>query len=163
MTLSLTKPGLRRIVRFLPAFDRRHPDPSKNYGIHGVEMVMYVAGPEGATQFKLFTNWHLPEVQIETEARACSRGTDYLNPGKDKCMCIVLARPMAADLGYHRKTPAYADQRPIGDGACEWTSGDCYYDGSGLNAERIFETLVREGDEAVWQALEEYYEEAVAT
>jgi hypothetical protein len=160
VTLSLTNPGLRREIRFEPAYDKRHPDSSKNYGIHGVTMTWYVVGEDGAAQFKVFTNWHLPKVQDELEHRDCKRMPDFRNPGSTRCTCITLAKPMAADLGYHRKTPAYANQSPM-DGTCEWIGGKCYYDGSGLNAERVFDLLVTDGGEAVWRELEDYYQEVV--
>lgn len=51
-----------RIVTFRPAFHRVHKDPSKNYGVHGVEMRMVLRGPMGATQFLLYTGWMLPET-----------------------------------------------------------------------------------------------------
>jgi hypothetical protein len=93
---------LERITEFAPAFDKRDPDPKKNYGIHGVDLRMVLKGEEGAVQFVLFTGWMLPHVAKE----------------------LI-----------------------------------CYYDGSGLNAERIFGVMLREGSDGVWKALEEYYEE----
>lgn len=145
---------LKRVVRFRPAFDRRHPDPSKNYGIHGVELLMVVVGDKGAAQFLLYTGWDLPHVVKEFAAKPCSRSR-YTG----ECECH--RGPMPADLGYHRQTPSYDGQTEMA-AKCEWTGGPCYYDGSGLNAERIFDLLVTEGDEAVWTALEDYYRETVA-
>lgn len=127
-----------RIVEFTPAWDKRDPDPSKNYGIHGVELRMVLKGAKGAVQFVLYTNWMLPAVMREG-------GGSYHLP------------PMPADLGYHWIEPRYEDQRAM---QCEYTgTGKCYYDGSGLNAERIYEVLLREGSEGVWKALEAYYED----
>lgn len=40
-----------RIVEFTPAFDKRSSDPSKDYGIHGVDMRMVLKGENAATQF----------------------------------------------------------------------------------------------------------------
>jgi hypothetical protein len=41
---------------------------------------------------------------------------------------------------------------------CRYLDGKpCYYDGSSLNAERIFDVLTAEGDEGVWRELEAYY------
>lgn len=43
---------------------------------------------------------------------------------------------------------------------CKWLDGaPCYYDGSGLNAEPVFELLIEKGSDAVWEYLENYYEE----
>lgn len=134
--------GFERIVRFLPAFDRRNPNPSKNYGIHGVTLQFFLKGPKGTIQFVVFTNWQLPHVEKEHDARC------------DGSYCF--RKPMAADIGYHSPVPLYEGQEPITD-KCEWTGGVCYYDGSTLCAEPIFERLLREGDDGVWAALEEWY------
>ena len=129
--------SLRREVLFNPAFDKRDPNPSKNYGIHGVDMRMYLIGELGAVQFVLFTEWHLPHVQKELNAKLHARG------------------PVPADLGYHSKTPRYEGQEVSHN--CDLLRCSCYYDGSGLNADPIFEILLREGSEGVWRALENYY------
>lgn len=97
--------------------------------------------------------------------------------------------PMPADLGYHSPKPMYEGQLPMGaekfdfdhketlKGAagdiqiptrvltgtftpCQYLDGKpCYYDGSGLNAERIYEVLVAEGSAGVWRELRAYYDE----
>jgi len=135
-------PGpLQHIVRFYPAFDKRHPKPSQHLGIHGVDLLMVVKGPKGAVQFMLYTNWQLPSVQRELEEE-----------GK-----LDRLTPLPADLGYHSYTPKYEGQSTVSD-ACEWLENKpCYYDGSSLNAERIFNILLAKGDEGVWCALENYY------
>lgn len=127
---------LRKRVDFTPAFDKRNPNPSKNYGIHCVDLRMYLIGDSGAVQFVLFTNWFLPHVQEEL----MSRGR--------------LSGPQPADLGYHSKRPMYEGQER---GECHLLGCGCYYDGSGLNAERILEVLLREGGDAVWRELKTYY------
>ena len=167
-----------RILEFEPAFDKRHPDPDKNYGIHGVTMRFVVKGPLGAVQFVLYTNWQLPHVRAEQERRGCGQ--------------YCLNKAMPADLGYHSPKPMYEGDTPMGATRVEWEDNDgsipgfdvakvpksyptgtftpceyldgapCYYDGSGLNAERIFDVLCAEGDDGVWRALEEYYAETFA-
>ena len=42
---------------------------------------------------------------------------------------------------------------------CSYTGGICYYDGSGLAAEGVFNKLVAKGSEAVWQEMESCYKE----
>lgn len=135
---------LRREVRFYPAYDKRDPDPSKNYGIHGVTLAFYVHGEEGAVQFVIYTNWMTPEVQRETDAR---------NP--DPRFPWLMHAPMPADLGYHARKPRYEDQHGRSD--CDLLGGECYYDGSTLNAEPIMDVLRQEGDVGVWRELEAYY------
>ena len=39
---------MERIIKFHQAYDKRHPNPSKNYGIHGVDLVFVLKGELGA-------------------------------------------------------------------------------------------------------------------
>jgi hypothetical protein len=236
--MNLSK--FERIVQFLPAFDKRHPDPSKNYGIHGVELRMVLKGPKGAVQFVLFTNWQLLHITRESENRLCGmlsliqsrrilekgipklgkpepikkliEEIDSISAKEDEAMIALDAdsirselhcfwQPMAADLGYHSYVPLHEGQRAMGsvkydakamlenleslkarheDGEQDFDLGEelipdhfetgtftpceylddapCFYDGSGLNAERIYKVLLEKGSDGVWQELEEYYE-----
>jgi len=132
-----------RIVEVSPAFDRRDPDPSKNYGIHGAEIKFILKGPAGAAQFVICTNWMLPHVQKEI--------------GPRKGWTTYCAVPMGADVGYHSPVPMYEDQEPIAE-ECPYLDGrPCYYDGSGLRAEELLERMIEEGDSAVWRELERVY------
>lgn len=56
-----------QIVEMLPARDGRSDDPSKNYGVHGVDIRMVLKGTYGAVQFVLGTNWQLSHVQREMD------------------------------------------------------------------------------------------------
>jgi hypothetical protein len=133
----------RREVVFTPAFDKRNKDPKKNYGVHGVDLRMCLHGEAGTVQFVVFTNWHLPHVRDELNAR--------FTPDR-----AWLKDPIAADLGYHSKRPLYDGQEPMG-GECSVIGCACYYDGSGLNAEPVLDLLIHEGSDAVWKRLEAYY------
>jgi hypothetical protein len=134
-----------RSVEFAPAFDKRDPNPAKNYGIHGVEMRFVLKGEQGAVVFEVFTNWHLPDVAKSLAGRI---SRDY-NPFE----------PMGADVGYHSPTPQYEGQK-VQSESCAYLDGKpCYYDGSGLAAETLLQRLIAEGDTAVWSALEERYNE----
>jgi hypothetical protein len=142
----LTKPiAFERIVQMSPAFDKRSSDPKKNYGIHGVDLRMILKGPLGATQFVLYTGWHLPHV---TEELWSKNSLDTLR---------VVMRPLPADVGYHWHKPQYDGQEPM---KCEYVEGgQCYYDGSGLQAEKVYEILLNEGSDGVWKELEQRYHE----
>ena len=136
--------NLERIIEFHPAFDKRDPDPSKNYSIHGVECLFLLRGKKGAVQFLLFTNWHLPHIQKEFDAEPLNQ------------FLYMFHKPVPVDLGYHSPKPIYEGQIAYKD--CKWLDGKlCYYDGSSLNAERVYEILLTEGSEGVWKYLEEYY------
>jgi len=141
---------VKRIVEFSPAFDKRHPDPKKNYGIHGVELRMILKGKLGAVQFVLYTNWQLPHVTKESRKE--------LSPDK-----YCLFEPLPADLGYHSPKPIYEGQSAQSS-SCEYLDGKpCYYDGSGLNAHRVYEILLEKGSDGVWAELESYYKETFET
>ncbi|MCY0864876.1 MAG: hypothetical protein OWQ57_07995, partial [Sulfobacillus sp.] len=53
--------GLTRRVKFTPGYDRRHPNPSLDGGVHGMEIRFILSGPKGAVTFLLYTDW-LPET-----------------------------------------------------------------------------------------------------
>ena len=135
----------KREIRFYPAFDKRDPDPDKNYGIRGVQMRWLLSGNKGVVQFVLATQWYLPHVQKELELASYPTYNYFA--------------PIPMDLGYHSLKPMY-DGHPVTTGSCEYLDGKpCYYDGSGLNAEDIFRILVSQGGEAVWVQMEYYYHE----
>ena len=182
------KNKFERIVDLRPAFDRRDPDPRKNHGVHGVELIMVLKGPEGAISFTIFTNWQLPDVQDMQDERVLKRSAEGIF---EKADLTAFYHPWAADLGYHSPKPRYEGQKAIGAERmrvatggrdlqtmtmeelseafqvsetgtftpCPYLDGQaCYYDGSGLQAEPVFERLLREGSEGVWLALEEHYQ-----
>lgn len=137
---------LEHWIEWSPAYDRRDPEPSKDYGIHGVECYWFVRGPRGAVQFLLYTNWMLPHVQEEQD-RWSQREFPHL-----------LCHPMPADLGFHSPVSTYKDQGITSDD-CPIIHRPCYFDGSGLRAQKVYELLISAGGDAVWEFLDnEYYE-----
>lgn len=145
-----------RIVELTPAWDRRSNDPKKNYGVHNVDLRMLVKGEHGATQFVLSTGWLLPEtIGITSETMyKYSKHLAFRNTSD--------LFPMVIDLGYHARKPQYEDQWQSPE--CEYVpEGRCYYDGSSLDAYRVFEILLREGHYGVWKELEDYYRELFET
>jgi hypothetical protein len=114
---------------------------------------MILKGDKGATQFVLYTNWQLPHVTKELDDRLLNEARQ----GKLSQYSLYSSHPVPADLGYHSLVPMY-DGQGICRGNCEYLDGNpCYYDGSGLNAERIYEVLLKEGSDGVWRELEDYY------
>ena len=131
--------SFERVIKFRPAFDKRHPDASKNYGINGMELQFYLKGPKGAIQFILGTGMQLKHVKKEHELKGYSGGW------------------MAYDIGYHSPVPRYEGQTPM-DVNCEWTGDEkCYYDGSSLQADEIAERFIAEGEDYLWPELERQY------
>jgi hypothetical protein len=136
----------KREVWFSPAFDKRHVEPSKNYGVHGVDCTFCVSKDGKGVTFILFTNWMLPNVQAETDARDPGHGhTRYM-----------FHKPQPAGVDYHDNKPQYEGQHCRDE--CKVTGGACYSDGSGLLADEYYETLLREGSEGVFKRLEAQYE-----
>jgi len=138
---------MERITELTPAYDKR----AEGKGQHCVELLMLLKGDKGVVQFRLFTGW---------DAGSICKPADYnwktcrVNTNSE----ISSLFPMPADLGYHSPTPRYEGQTSMG--TCRYLDGKpCYYDGSSLEAYRIYSILVHEGSEAVWKELEKYYKE----
>jgi hypothetical protein len=113
------------------------PGKGGSHGIGGVTIRWIVQGPDGAVQFVLYTGW-MPMASDQSHYDGEAH------------------KSIPADLGYHAMEPQYEDQEP--HGPCEYLAGlDCYYDGSSLNAELPYRTLVNAGDKALWEFLEQYY------
>lgn len=126
-----------REVSFRPAFDRRDAEPSKNYGIGSVRITFVLKGELGAVQWMIGTDWDVPSA----------RATRSYYPDQGKVT--------GWDLGYHSPRPLYDGQSPMGE--CDVLEGQCFYDGSSLNADLLVENFIAQGDAYVWAALEAYY------
>lgn len=138
-----------RRVDFYPAYDKRHAEPKKNYGVHGVTMTFSLVGPEGAVALVIYTNWQLSHVQKEHDQKLELHG--------------LMCNAMPADLGYHVRNPAPSDREYVSDfGKCQVIDGDpCRYDGSGLQAEDVFKALVEKGEEGLWNELTRRYDDVL--
>lgn len=136
-----------RRIEFTPAYDK----VDEGYGIHGVDMRWLLEGPRGVIQFVVFTNWHLPETQTRLDRKTV---------GGDLLSLQCLYHPMPADIGYHSPTPIHEWRNAPSFESCEYLGGrPCYYDGSSLYADVFFKLLIEKGHEAVWQKMEEYYQD----
>lgn len=136
-----------RRIEFTPAYDR----VNEGYGIHGVDMQWLLEGPKGVIQFIVFTNWHLPETQERLDRKSA---------GADLVTLRALYHPQPAGIGYHSYVPLRDWQKEPTTKSCKYLDGaPCYYDGSILRAESFFKLLVEKGHKAVWQKMEDYYQE----
>jgi hypothetical protein len=141
---------LIREFEIAAAYDKR-VESGGRYGQHCVDFRFYLKGPKGVVQFILCTGWS--KAIIATPEKPWQE----LGVVRTRNNPDVLWDPMPADLGYHSPVPRYEDQTAMD---CHiLPEGKCYYDGSGLNANRIFSLMVHEGGEAMWKALERYYRE----
>lgn len=136
------------IQRVKLPFDRRHESPSKNYGIHGLDVWFILKGPKGATQYMFNAGIYLPHVEEE-----------YLRRNIDLFSYKDCGKFSGYDVGYHAKEPQFEGQQPHGD--CDILGGQCYYDGSGLfAAEKTKEFFSIRGESIephIWKFLEEQY------
>lgn len=141
---NTTNTTMKREILFTPAYDKRDTDPAKNYGIHGLHITFNLINNynEGIT-FSISTNWHLPHVQEEIDNRLPYPGFPYLSH-----------KPQPFGLDGHWKTPRYEGQEAIKN--CKITKGDCYCYGTSLT-EDLFNLLVSEGEEAMWQLMEDRF------
>lgn len=130
---------MEHFIEVTPAFDKRHPDPEKNYGIHGAEIRMLA---RGVIQFLIFSNRFLQHNTEEIVQRAISEFpyisekhltklrnySGEFEKGKELEQLIEYAKfvrqleleyfdcllsPTGADLGYHSPVPMYEGQEPI--------------------------------------------------
>ena len=130
-----------KIVQVQGAYDKRDPDQKKNYGIGSMTLRFILKGEKGATQFIFNTCQHLRHVADEMYTN--NRSLKH-NP----------FHGMGTDIGYHSPKPMYEGQTPMD---CDVLGGQCYYDGSSLQAQEFEDEFLRGGDDAVWPMLEARY------
>ncbi len=129
----------KKTIRVFPAWDKRHPEPSKNYGIGCCHISFVLKGDNGAIHFDVFSGWYLPQQVSEHGQK---QWKDW--------------QPSGAQISYHSYIPRYEGQSSSGE--CDWLDGKkCYSDTSFCYADEVFAALVSGGDEAMWKELEEFY------
>lgn len=139
---------LERIVNFHGAWDLTRPEPSRNYGIHSMEIRFAVKGQKGAVTMNVTTKWYLPQ-NISTAYRMYTKGYPFDGPKE-------LMLPDITDIGYHSKQPQYSNQEPIGN--CTLTDGPCYYDGTSLWGNEAWRLgFLHGGTDWLWPKLEDLY------
>ncbi len=138
VTPEATQSTLQKIIRISPTFDRRNPDPSKNYGIGSVRMLFVLKGDKGAITFSCSTGMYLPQQVSE-------HGREPWNQWQ----------PMGYGVWYCSPIPQEG-QTPRED--CEWLDGKpCYGDGSCMASDDVMDALLRDGEDGVWRELERFY------
>ena len=163
--ISQTVNGLERRVYFQPGYHKVHEDPKKNYGVHGMSVMMLLIGPKGAIHFSFGTGMMLKETYEWWEKRGLHHEPYKMH--------------MGYDVGYHSPKPMYEGQelrwptkmRKTGESVtdvefdkvgkeapnCEWLGVPCYCDGSAMRAEEWEDAIIRGGDDKIWEMLEEEY------
>lgn len=132
--------GFEKIVNITPAFDKRSDVPSENYGVGACTIYFILKGKAGAVQFGIGTNWYPAHIQNEKSLRPV--------PEYDRI------QPKGWDVGYHSPTPMYDGQSSM---KCHILDGECYYDGSSLQADEWIPDFIEGGTEWLWPRLEKLY------
>lgn len=125
-------------IEMSDCYDKRSSDPKKNYGVGAMQVKMLLFGEKGTIQFVFATGIYPPQVMKEWEQKGHS------------------IEPMGFDVGLHSPTPTYEGQEMMSEN-CPILSGPCYYDGSALAAESMFEILTSKGQDATWKEMERLY------
>lgn len=176
-----------RIIRIVPGYDRRDPDPNKSYGITDIKIVFTLKGEEGATTFSIRTGRYPRNVMEEKVKKLLGEGFRFLDdeiqrivdysgdfPVKGEELDEIFQwkeflynqglggeydlMPSGDDIAYHSKKPKYDWQKPISS-ECEFTGGICYWDCSCTLAETIWDMVVHTNNvDIIWLKLEEFYE-----
>lgn len=122
-------PGFEQAVIFEPGYS----NVAEGYGKHGMGIRFLLRGPKGVAQFLMNTGW------VPGEKGVPARLAEYY--------------PSAWDLGYHARVPQYEGAEQYGTQPCDYLGAECWYDGSGLNADPVLAAFIAEGEPAVWRAL----------
>jgi hypothetical protein len=135
---------LERRVSASAAWDRRHPDPAQDYGIHGVEFRFSLVGEQAAVSFNLSTGWLLPSTlgvsttsSSDYRAALWQRSRWYPQPAG---LFLHFADPVAE----YMREPSECDLLP---------GGRCYGCVSSHGADRPYFALIERGDEGLWEQL----------
>jgi hypothetical protein len=134
---------LRAEILISPAWNKRDPNPNKDYGIHCCDLCFYLVGSEGegSVSFQIFTGWYLPG---------------------DKHASDLDLYPCGADLSYHSHVPLYEGQ-DLSRKDCKLTGGDCYSDGTISGAEDLVKEMITSGSDVVWRRMLKFYNEKFKT
>lgn len=137
-----TVDGFERIISFKTGFICPVP---QRHGRSSMGVIFVLRKRLYAVNFVISTGW-FPDWDYTIEYGEKQKGGAHLYPNPN-------------DLGYHSPIPRYRGQKPRME-PCMWTGASkCYYSGSGLNAIPLFQTLVSQGEEALWGVLAKYFQE----
>ncbi len=145
--------GLEESVQFTPGYNC--PVGSmQGHGVHGMEICWYLRGPNGGAQFRIYTDWTPGPVRPGHGIAPDGSSNRYdRSPVTGEWEPRY---PMGADVGYHARVPQWEGDKPISDD-CPVIGGVCYYDGSGMRADKLVREFIPHGEEVIWHELEDVY------
>jgi hypothetical protein len=136
-------------VTVRPAFDRRAPEPSKNYGVHGVEFVFWCRDrdlPTAYVVFRLSSSWMLPQVYEWWATLRPPTWDDAQLEGMVLATHWIVPESMAGP-----------GARECSDNPGMWCDGGAgYHDG-----DELARILLEGGTDALWPAMESRFRELV--
>lgn len=150
----------RRIEILRPAYEKRHDDPARDYGIGAVRMRFSHVTDHVAVSLTVNTGWYLPHVRerLRREHPHRKYGSiiiPSLGPTRfdeDWMPCCFEGEGMAMVIHTDRRTSDWqADQPP--DKCDVLPGGECWGDVGFMAAEELFEVLVAGGEDALFSAL----------
>lgn len=163
--ISEKKNGFTRKIAFTPGYHKVHEEPRKNFGVHGMGVIMVLVGKKGAVHFAFNTGMMLDKTYDWWEENGLNKAPRKMH--------------MGYDVGYHSPKPLHEWDEPTrqkklkktGKGpldfkfenatkdvpVCEWIGVPCYCDGSAMRAAEWEQVVIGEGDEKIWSMLEKEY------
>lgn len=127
---------VERIIQMVPAWDKTPKAPGEpNYGIHGMEQFWVVRRGPYAIHWRMMLPWYLSQNRQGVGVRT---SWDYDGIG---------------DIGTHGPNALNA-ACDYGNGTCPYIERECFGHSNALASNALFDVLVRDGAEAVWQQLE---------
>jgi len=150
-------------ILFLPAFDRTDPDPKKNYGVGDLGIKFLVIGNKGIVEFDLSTNWYFDYVMD----RRVEWIKDLVQQKKENFLIKHVLCPKPMDLCYYSSVKVFEDDCYFENGLHFLENKSLVYYGYKYMDEKenmvahdvAYWRLIKQGEDALWQYLEEYYYE----
>ena len=148
---EINKNKFERIIQTIPPFDKRNPNPCKNYGIGGLSIWFILKGKHGAISLHLGTKLYLAKQFREWH----SKGDSYpFTDPTDECIDCW-------SVDYHSYKKRYKEQE-VCNYNCAWLNDKpCYSDGGSLKGrdDKVVENYLEKGDAWIWEYLEKIYSE----
>lgn len=142
-------PGARtQITVAHRAFEKRHDDPARDYGIGSVELQFALIGPAGAITVGVSTGWYLPHVE-----ERLLREHDH-TPFMGRRSCAFQGAGTAVCI----HAPSPRKDYFMGPDDCHLLpGGQCWGDIGFLAGDEAYAVLVEGGEDALWEFLASWY------
>ena len=145
-------------VHFRPAWEKRHDDPAKDYGVGSVRIRFTLTAPNGALSWRLSSGWYLPNVRERFRREAPHKRYDH-DPSRFM-PCALEGEGL--ELTVHFPAPPNGLEGN-GPNECDLLpSGKCWTDVGFSIGETLFEALVAGGEDGLWKEMARIHREQFA-